>query len=69
MRGTKDVDEEYADILEKAELAKQITNPWTLLLFHKKYRQVHRASKGSPQLALLLRETCFQVPVKRHFTV
>jgi hypothetical protein len=32
------VDEEYADIVEKAELAKMVTNPWTLLLFHKKYR-------------------------------
>jgi hypothetical protein len=40
IRGSKDVDEEFADILEKAELAKQITNPWTLLLFHKKYRSV-----------------------------
>ncbi len=38
IRGTTDVDEEYADIFEKAELAKQVTNPWTLLLFHKKYR-------------------------------
>ena len=39
IRGTKDVDEEYQDILEKAELAALVKNPWTLLLFRKKYRQ------------------------------
>ena len=38
IRGTADVDEEYADVLEKAQLAAQIKNPWTLLLFHKKCR-------------------------------
>ena len=38
IRGTKDVDEEYQDILEKAELAAMVKNPWTLLLFRKKYR-------------------------------
>ncbi len=38
IRGTKDVDEEYQDILEKAELAALVKNPWTLLLFRKKYR-------------------------------
>ena len=38
IRGTKDVDEEYQDILEKAELASMVKNPWTLLLFRKKYR-------------------------------
>ncbi len=39
IRGTKDIGEEYQDVLEKAQLAKAIRNPWTLLLFHKKYRQ------------------------------
>ena len=34
------MDEEYADVLEKAQMAAKITNPWTLLLFHKKYRYV-----------------------------
>ena len=43
IRGTKDVDEEYQDILEKAELAALVKNPWTLLLFRKKYRRA-RAS-------------------------
>ena len=38
IRGTKDVDEEYQDIVEKAELASMVKNPWTLLLFRKKYR-------------------------------
>ena len=38
IRGTKDVDEEFQDILEKAELAALVKNPWTLLLFRKKYR-------------------------------
>ena len=38
IRGTADVDEEYADVLEKAQMAAKITNPWTLLLFHRKYR-------------------------------
>jgi len=38
IRGTKDVDEEYQDILEKAELAAMVKNPWTLLLFRRKYR-------------------------------
>jgi hypothetical protein len=38
IRGTKDVDEEYQDILEKAELASMVKNPWTLLLLRKKYR-------------------------------
>jgi hypothetical protein len=38
IRGTRDVDEEYQDILEKAELASMVKNPWTLLLFRKKYR-------------------------------
>ena len=40
IRGTKDVDEEYQDILEKAELAAMVKNPWTLLLFRKKYRYI-----------------------------
>lgn len=40
IRGTKDVDEEYQDILEKAELAALVKNPWTLLLFRKKYRYI-----------------------------
>ena len=39
IRGTKDVEEEYQDVLEKAQLAKAIRNPWSLLLFHKKYRR------------------------------
>ena len=39
IRGTKDVDEEYQDILEKAQLAAMVKNPWTLLLFRKKYRR------------------------------
>ena len=38
IRGTSDVEEEYQDILEKAELAALVKNPWTLLLFRKKYR-------------------------------
>ena len=36
--GTEDVDEEYQDILEKAELASMVKNPWTLLLFRRRYR-------------------------------
>ena len=40
IRGMADVDKEYADVLEKAQMAATITNPWTLLLFHKKYRCV-----------------------------
>ena len=32
------MDEEFQDILEKAELAAMVKNPWTLLLFRKKYR-------------------------------
>ena len=40
IRGTQDVEEEYRDVLEKAQLAAQIQNPWTLLLFHRKYRRV-----------------------------
>ncbi|KAK9914909.1 hypothetical protein WJX75_002176 [Coccomyxa subellipsoidea] len=51
IRGTTEVDEEWADLLEKAELAKLVTNPWTLLLFHKKYR---------PQLVCAACSTLFQ---------
>ena len=48
IRGTKDVEEEYQDILEKAELAALVKNPWTLLLFRKKYRcyQSHMPSRA-----------------------
>ncbi|CAL5221511.1 g3716 [Coccomyxa viridis] len=51
IRGTKDVDEEFQDILEKAELAALVKNPWTLLLFRKKYR---------PQLVCAACSTLFQ---------
>lgn len=51
VRGTKDVDEEYNNILEKAQLAAQIKNPWTLLLFRKKYRW-GRCSSGLYHLCL-----------------
>ena len=50
VRGTKDVDTEFADIQQAADLAATVKNPWRLF-FSKKYR---------PQLVLCAFSTLFQ---------
>ena len=70
IRGTKDVEEEYQDILEKAELAALVKNPWTLLLFRKKYRCVINPTCPLARIRASVRARRGKVPFsERHMPV
>ncbi|KAL5727065.1 Sugar transport protein mst3 [Ranunculus cassubicifolius] len=48
IRGTKDIHEEYSDLLAASEASKKVTSPWKRLLFDRKYRPQLTFAIGIP---------------------